>query len=659
MFPSPLDLGAALALDLGCLAAVAFLALVLRRDRAPDRALFAVVVAALVLSYTGWRAMETLPAFEWTVEALWPRLFFGLEALSIGYSLGSVAILLRSSEARVRREADDAEAAMQASGRWPAVDVFICTYNEPLPVLEKSILAARALDYPGEVTVWVLDDTRRAALRAYCDEVGVRYLTRPSNEHAKAGNLNNGLRLSAAATNAPLILVLDADFAPQRNLLRRVVGLFRDPKVGVVQTPQFYFNPDPVQHNLQAAASWVDDQRVFFDVFQPAKDAWGCAFCVGTSFVVRRDLLDRMGGFPTGVVCEDIWLTYGLLRHGHETRWLNERLSIGLSAEGMAEYATQRARWCLGTVQVALLRDGPFFGRGYRLRHRLHYLHGLVYWLCKPFLVAILAAPALYWLFGLPAFHADYLTFLGYGVPALIAFWIWSAWISGGRSLPLLTEITHAVVCIPISQAVICALIRPFGRPFKVTPKGTSRDRMVVDWGLGGPFLALLALTGGGIARFLFEPDAVIELPAEDRLNLMWAVVSMVLSLACFLVCCERPRPGEDRFPVRRRASARLPDGAVVPCEIASMSEKGAALRLEGGPAHGARFEVLLAEAGWTPAVVRGDAGGGYLDVAFEASVAQHRALVGGLYSWAPENLPGTGHMLGALHGLIRRVVSP
>ena len=34
---------------------------------------------------------------------------------------------------------------------------------------------------------------RRSELQALCDELGVRYLTRARNEHAKAGNLNNGL----------------------------------------------------------------------------------------------------------------------------------------------------------------------------------------------------------------------------------------------------------------------------------------------------------------------------------------------------------------------------------------------------------------------------------------------------------------------------------
>ncbi|MET5117008.1 glycosyltransferase family 2 protein, partial [Burkholderia pseudomallei] len=76
------------------------------------------------------------------------------------------------------------------------------------------------------------------------------------------------------------------------------------------------------------------------------------AVCIGTAVVVRRALVEHLGGYPTGTVTEDIHLTYRLLRHGYVTRWLNARLSVGLSAEGLPEYLSQRSRWALGTLQV-------------------------------------------------------------------------------------------------------------------------------------------------------------------------------------------------------------------------------------------------------------------------------------------------------------------
>src|SRR5258707_8236237 len=123
----------------------------------------------------------------------------------------SIVILFRSIDRS--GQADAAQNRMEREGDFPPVDIFICTYDEPLEILEKSILTALPLDYP-DATVWVLDDTRRKWLREYCAAVGARYVNRDNNRDPKAGNLNNGLAVTAAQTNAPIILGLEADFAP-------------------------------------------------------------------------------------------------------------------------------------------------------------------------------------------------------------------------------------------------------------------------------------------------------------------------------------------------------------------------------------------------------------------------------------------------------------
>ena len=394
MFPTANDDGSILTIDIGILIGLLVMARLLDPLRTRDRILFGLTTATFLIIYALWRWSDTLPAFALSAQSLWPRLFISFELIAILYTLMSIVILFRSTDRTAQAEA--AQEVLADNNAYPAVDVFICTYDEPLEVVERSILSALALDYPN-ATVWVLDDTRREWLGEYCERVGARHLTRPDNKGAKAGNLNYGHTATARETDAPVILVLDADFAPRRDFLKRTVGLLlSESDVAIVQTPQFYYNADPIQHNLLATSSWVDDQRFFFDIFQPAKDAWGCAFCVGTSFIVRRDRLNEIGGFPKEAISEDINLTYTMLAHGYRTSSLNEPLSFGLSAEGIPEYITQRARWCLGTIQVALLRNGPILGRGFSFTQRWHYLHGVLNWLCKPFMVLLLLAPSIY-----------------------------------------------------------------------------------------------------------------------------------------------------------------------------------------------------------------------------------------------------------------------
>jgi cellulose synthase (UDP-forming) len=648
------DAATTIAIDIGVLLAMIGVSLVLDPLRAIDRFLFGALTAILIGAYAAWRWTSTLPAFELSFGAVWQHLYLTFEMIAIAYTLLSIVILLRHSDHSP--EADAAEAALEASGAWPPVDVFICTYNEPLDVLEKSVLLSKAMDYPN-ARIWVLDDTRRSWLREYCAELGVGYLTRPTNEWAKAGNLNNALRLTAGPDAAPLILVLDADFAPHVHLLKRTVGLFRDERIGVVQTPQLYFNADPIQHNLMASKAWVDDQRIFFDIFQPAKDAWDSAFCVGTTFLVRRDRLEEIGGFPREAVSEDINLTYALLRRGYVTRWLNERLSVGLAAEGLPEYITQRARWCLGTIQVALLENGPFTGSGLTLVQRVHYFHGVLNWLCKPFVLLMLVAPAVYWFLGVPAFAADYVDFLRHAVPALIAFYVYSAWISRRRTLPIFMEVTHMITAAAIARTLITCCYRPFGRPFKVTDKGGDRSRTVVRWDMLRIFGSLLALSIGAIAWAFLGPNAATEATPVDKLNLVWAGVSALLSGIACLICIERPRSHrEELFEwdlTGRLASADLD----MSCRVRHLSTVAADVRVRRAPPElsvGAAVDILVEGL----ETLRGEVAslrGRTVRVALALPERQRRDLVVALYRGPNDNVPLQASMRRAVAGVLRR----
>ncbi|WP_445143584.1 glycosyltransferase family 2 protein [Dyella sp. Tek66A03] len=617
-------------------------------QRALDRLIFGAFSGLLLLRYALWRSSETLPDPSHGFASVWSYVFFAFEMVSIVYTLATIVVMVRRRDSRP--SADAGEARLRAAGRdVPAVDVFIATYNEDLQILEKTIVSAKAIDYP-HVNVWVLDDTRRDWLRDYCARMGVHYARRPDNSHAKAGNLNNGLKLSAQQTNAPYILVLDADFAPQKNILYRIVGLFADRRVGLVQTPQFYYNADPIQHNLGTTDSWVDEQRVFFDVFQPSRDAWDSAFCVGTSFVVSREAITEAGGFPTESVCEDIHTTYVLRRGGHITRWLNERLSVGLSAEGLIEYINQRGRWCLGTMQVALLKDGPLRGRGYRLIDRLHYLHGMLHWIGKPFLLLMLIAPVLYWYFGIAAFYTTPEQFLYYGVPALVGFWFYGPWITDRKTLPIFTEVTQLVAAYAVTMTMLSACFKPFGRPFKVTAKGLDRSKVVVHWKLASFFIALmLCLMAGAVNTVL-----TATMSGGMLFNLAWTLLALVLNLAAIMACVDLPRlRQEERFPFPRTARWRQ-GHHVQTSEFIDISLDGAAMcHSPVMPTPGSALEVSVPEVGWVPARVT-RLSKRRLCVRFESDEATRHRLIRLIFCHAPHNIAIKAHPLRAFGQLMR-----
>lgn len=540
-------------------------------SKAKDRILFGTIVILMLANYAYYRFTSTLPSFEWTAYAIWPRIYLAFETLIISYTILSIIFFFRRTDHRAA--ADASEQMIAAGGPAPDVDVFICTYNEDLSILERTILAAKEIDYPN-FKVWVLDDGRRQWLRDYCANVGVEYLNREDNKGAKGGNLNNAIRHTAAVTNSPFILILDADFAPQRAILKRTVGQFSDAKIGLIQTPQFYYNSDPIQHNLLVSDSWVDDQRIFFDVMQPSKDGWGAAFCVGTSCIVRREALELIGGVPEETVTEDIHLTYRLMQAGLRTRWLNERLSVGLSAESLSGYITQRCRWCLGTIQVALLSDGPFRGRGYSMMQRLHYLHGLLFWLCRPFMLLLLAAPILYYFLGLPAILMEPEAFFLFALPMVGGIWVFHSWVSQRRSLPILTEVSQLVAALPITMAIIQAIVMPFGRPFKVTAKGEDRARVAVFYPFAFAFLAIIVLTLIG----MFNGPLLGGYSDFDGFSLAWGLVVMIYAFVSMIACVELPR--EQIEDIRFKMNKSVVLNGMYPATMESMSVNETTFRL-------------------------------------------------------------------------------
>ncbi len=260
----------------------------LKRDSTAARAVVVALVQALMWRYIIWRWTSTLPPFGFTLDTLVALIFIFVETAALVGATISFFFLSRVTDRAAEVEAN--LGWLTALPAPPLIDVFICTYNEEEAILEQTIVGALAIDYPN-YRLWTLDDGRRPAIAALCQRLGCGYITRADNDHAKAGNINNALKHVAALADPPdFVSILDADFVPTPQFLTRAMTLFHADDVGVVQTPQHFANPDPMQRNLSVARVWPDEQRYFFDVIMASKDAWAppSAAARRRSFASRR-----------------------------------------------------------------------------------------------------------------------------------------------------------------------------------------------------------------------------------------------------------------------------------------------------------------------------------------------------------------------------------
>jgi cellulose synthase (UDP-forming) len=535
------------------------------------RSFVVAIAAAAALRYQWWRWTDTVPDAWWlTGQGLFAFACFAFELLVLCDALINMAVLARTVDRS--READDNEAWARAASvdGLPSVDVLIPTYDEGYDVLERTIVAATALDYP-KFTVWVLDDKRRPWVAELAAAKGAKYLTRENNAHAKAGNINAAL----ARTSGDLVLVLDADFAARRLLLWRTVGFFRDPEVGCVQTPQYFFNKDPVQTNLGLFDRWADDQRLFFDVIMPARDAWGAAFCCGTGFLMRRSALEAIGGIPTGSLCEDMLTSIELKRRGLKTIYLKEELAVGLAPESVKAFFVQRDRWSRGNIQILFLKNGVF-GPGLPLFYRLLFLPN--YWALQlPARLLYIALPLVYLLTGLaPLVAPDTDALVSHLGPSVITSVGLIRWLGSDCYFPILSDAASLFMAIRVAPAALRSFTAPFGTPFRVTPKGSAARGQTGDRGVIYTCVALLVVTVGAIGMNTFDDLRVADDHTVVGLASFWAIVNAVIIAIAALIAREQPRRrGDERFAIG--TAARCQNGDVwVDCTFADASLGGA-----------------------------------------------------------------------------------
>lgn len=624
------------------LALVAGFALVLPqvidRTKTWQRAALLGVGFLLAARYAWWRLTETLAPPGLTIDMLGSWSLFVLEMAALAGSLSAFVIL-----SRLRQRSDE---ATEYSGWWgespPRVAILIATYNEELAVLERTILGANSLRHQNK-EVLVLDDGRRDWLRDYCEDRGVRYLRRPDNKGSKAGNINHALEVLANDPVPPdFIAVLDADFVPHRGFISRSLALFHDPDVGLVQTPQHFFNADPIQHNLGVSRSYPDEQRFFFDHMQPSRDAWNIAFCCGTSSIARWSAVRDVGGFPTDSVTEDFMMTLVLRDAGWSTVYLAEPLTEGLAPEGLKEYVTQRARWCLGMMQIARSRVGPFARNNLRLRDRWSVIDSVLYWVTTfPFRIAAIVYPLLYWYFEITVVDArlaDVITYFG-------CFYLWIMIVlntlSRGMVVPILNDVSQLLGAVPISRAAFVGLMRPQGHPFRVTAKGGDRGKIVVQWSMMAPFALLLVLTLVGLVIGLLSDRFFFNDAGDGKwVILFWTIYNVFVLATTLLACVELPRRERHVADEPERATFVTSEGST---QVWLASLTGDTARIRGKVfAEGVHGALDIHEVGQVQAAVLTSTTDG-ARLLLKPDEAQREALFARFYT--ADNMPGVANV--------------
>ncbi len=568
---APFELYAQCIFALGCFTA----AMILRKI--PGRLTVLIMIGLSLtasLRYMYWRLTATLGFESWVDMAFGYGLvlaeIYALVVLVFGYL--QTAWPLRRQPVLLKGPPSE----------WPVVDVFIPSYNEALDIVKLTIFAAQAIDWPKDkLRVHVLDDGRREDFRDFCEQIGVNYITRDNNRHAKAGNLNEALKV----TSGEFVAFFDADHVPTRSFLQVSIGWFlKDPKLAMLQTPHFFFSPDPFEKNLNTFRSVPNEGELFYGLVQDGNDLWNATFFCGSCAVLRREPLLEVGGVAVETVTEDAHTALKLNRAGYNTAYLAIPQAAGLATESLSRHISQRIRWARGMAQI-FRTDNPLVGRGLQMGQRLCYLNAMLHFFYGLPRLVFLTAPLAYLFFDAQIFHATGLMISAYALPHIFHASLTNSSIQGRFRHSFWNEVYETVLAWYIMGPVLMALVNPKFGGFNVTDKGGIIDQTFFDWKLARPYIILLALNVAGMI-FGFVRLAQGDESAVTTLliNLVWTIYNLIITSAAVAVASEtRQVRSEPRVAAELPALLTLDDGRVIRGVTQDFSQKGMGLRLPEG----------------------------------------------------------------------------
>jgi cellulose synthase/poly-beta-1,6-N-acetylglucosamine synthase-like glycosyltransferase len=237
-----------------------------------------------------------------------------------------------------------------ASTDYPRVTVQIPTYNElaALNCAERCL----AFDYPEtRLQILIGDDSSNREISARIDEFAaghprVRVCRRSSNAGFKPGNLNNMLKQTAG----DYILILDSDFLPEKDFLRRIVQpVIRDPSLAGVQAAWRITNVHQ-NHTTLMGAGIINVIHIVILPFIKRFAHTG-VFC-GSGELVRKDMLIKNGGWTPGTLTEDVDYSLRVIAAGGRIAYLDNLHCVCEVPYTPRDLFRQQMRWAYGVMRA-------------------------------------------------------------------------------------------------------------------------------------------------------------------------------------------------------------------------------------------------------------------------------------------------------------------
>lgn len=482
------------------------------KKKALKRNIFLTIAVILTIIYLVWRIFFTLP-----LDATIWHMIFGI--LLINAEVITCFTTFELFYRKFKADKGILDFPDVPEEYYPHVDVFIATHNEPLDILYKTANACTFMDYPdkSKVHIYFSDDGNRPAVAELAQQLGIGYCGLANNKHAKSGNLNNALTM----TNSPLIATFDADMIPQHTFLMKTVPYFflptwicdkethiwrlrtedeieKDLKIGLIQTPQSFYNPDLFQFNLYSENSIPNEQDFFSREVNIMRNSSNAIAYTGSNTLISRQAMEDIGGFPLHTITEDFETSIRIQQAHYITYATSEVQAAGLTTTDFKSMIKQRKRWAQGIIQ-SLQNTRAIFSSKLSGAARLTYLTSYLYWWSFFNRIIFILAPIMFALFDFRVVDTTFEELLIFWLPSYFFYSLSFRYLSSNVRNNRWSQTVDTIFAPYLIWPILLESLGIHERKFKVTSK-VKDERSDLVYAI--PHIVLIVLSVLAIIRF-------------------------------------------------------------------------------------------------------------------------------------------------------------
>lgn len=238
---------------------------------------------------------------------------------------------------------------------YPTVSILVPAHNESI-VISRTVRALLNFEYPKDRYEIIVindnssDDTAEKLEQIQREFPDRRLIVISTGPEVGGKGKSNALNVGFSVSTGEVIAIYDADNTPERDALAILVeNLVEDDKLGAVIGKFRTRN-----RNASLLSRFVNIETLAYQCMNQAGRYFFFKLCTipGTNYVIRRSLIEEIGGWDTQALSEDTEISFRLYRMGYYIKQMPLAVTWEQEPHLLNVWFRQRTRWAKGNLYV-------------------------------------------------------------------------------------------------------------------------------------------------------------------------------------------------------------------------------------------------------------------------------------------------------------------